>query len=170
MTRSTILALAALAAPALASAQNAQPAPAGDIVAVAQSAGTFQTLLKAATEAGLVETLKGDGPFTVFAPNDAAFAKLPAGAIDRLLADREALRGVLLYHVVPGRVMSADVVRAGSARPETVQGQTLDVRVQNGTVRVNDATVVAADIAATNGVIHVIDTVVMPTPAGSYRK
>lgn len=171
MTRSTLaLALALCAAPGFARAQSAPAAPAGDIVQVAQAAGTFQTLLQAATAAGLVETLKGDGPFTVFAPNDAAFAKLPPGAIERLLADRDALRSVLLYHVVPGRVMAADVTRAGSARPETAQGQTLNVRVQNGSVRVNDATVVAADVAATNGVIHVIDTVVMPTPAAGYEK
>jgi uncharacterized surface protein with fasciclin (FAS1) repeats len=98
----------------------------------------------------------------VFAPPAAAFAKLPAGAVEGLLADREALRAVLLYHVVPGKIMAADVVRAGSARPETAQGQTLNVRVSEGKVLVDGATVIAADVAASNGVIHVIDTVVLP--------
>jgi uncharacterized surface protein with fasciclin (FAS1) repeats len=161
MIRRTALAIAVLAAaPSVAAAQTAKPA--GDIVAVAAEAGTFKTLLAAAEAAGLVETLKGSGPFTVFAPNDAAFAKLPAGAVEGLLADREALRAVLLYHVVPGKIMAADVVRAGSARPETAQGQTLNVRVSEGKVLVDGATVIAADVAASNGVIHVIDTVVLP--------
>ncbi|HSJ14396.1 MAG TPA: fasciclin domain-containing protein [Longimicrobiales bacterium] len=136
--------------------------PAGDIVAVAVNAGTFQTLVAAVQAAGLVETLQGEGPFTVFAPTDEAFAKLPAGTVEKLLADPAALRQVLTYHVLPGLVMAADVLRAGSANPTTVQGQALTIRVEGGKVRVDGATVVAADVAATNGVIHVIDTVVLP--------
>jgi len=136
--------------------------PTGDIIAVASGAGTFQTLLAAVQAAGLVETLQGAGPFTVFAPTDEAFAKLPAGTVEKLLADPAALRKVLTYHVVPGRVLAADVLRAGSANPATVQGQELSIRVEGGKVRVNGATVIAADVAATNGVIHVIDTVVLP--------
>jgi uncharacterized surface protein with fasciclin (FAS1) repeats len=166
----TILAAAAAIALAPGFAAAQQPAaPTGDIVAVASGAGTFTTLLKAATAAGLVETLQGAGPFTVFAPTDEAFAKLPPGALDRLLADPAALRSVLLYHVVPGRIMAADVMRAGSARPETAQGDALNVRVQAGRVLVDNATVVAADVMATNGVIHVIDTVVLPRPAAGAK-
>lgn len=137
-------------------------APAGDIVAVAASAGTFQTLVTAVKAAGLVETLQGEGPFTVFAPTDEAFAKLPAGTLEKLLADPAALRQVLTYHVVPGRVTAGDVQAAGSANPATVQGQKLSVRVKDGKVHVDGATVIAADVMATNGVIHVIDTVILP--------
>lgn len=136
--------------------------PGKDIVAVAAEAGSFKTLLAAAEAAGLVETLKGAGPLTVFAPTDEAFAKLPAGTVEALLKDREKLAAILSYHVVAGKVMSADVVKAGSAKPATAQGQTLDVRVVDGKVKVNAATVVKADVLASNGVIHVIDTVVLP--------
>ena len=142
------------------------PAPAqsasGDIVEVATSAGDFSTLLTAVEAAGLVETLKGAGPYTVFAPTDEAFAKLPAGTVEALLADRERLAAVLTYHVLPARVMAAEVIQAGSVRPATVQGQALDIRVMEGTVHVDEATVTTADVMASNGVIHVIDTVVLP--------
>jgi uncharacterized surface protein with fasciclin (FAS1) repeats len=148
-------ALLALAAPAPAAAQAT-----GDIVEVAQANGSFQTLLAAAGAAGLVETLKGPGPFTVFAPTDAAFRKLPTGAMDALLADPERLRAVLLYHVVPGRVTAAQVTGMTSAN--TVNGAAVRVRSQGGSVMINNATVAQADVAASNGVIHVIDTVLMP--------
>jgi uncharacterized surface protein with fasciclin (FAS1) repeats len=140
-------------------------APQKDIVEVAAEAGTFQTLLAAARAAGLVDVLKGAGPFTVFAPTDEAFAKLPAGTVEALLADPAKLAEILKYHVVAGRVMAADVVRAGMAHPETVQGSKLHVRVENGRVLVDDAQVVVADVMASNGVIHVINAVVLP-PAG----
>ena len=147
---------------AMAGSVEAQAAPAGDLVQVATEAGSFSTLLKAVQAAGLVETLQGEGPFTVFAPTDEAFAKLPAGALDALLADREALAKVLTYHVLPAKVTAANVVEMGRATPETVQGETLDIVVHDGTVHVDEATVVTADVMATNGVIHVIDSVLMP--------
>lgn len=155
------MAVALMAAPAVVQAQ----APTGDLVDVAVEAGTFETLVAAVTAAGLVETLKGDGPFTVFAPTDAAFAKLPAGTVEALLVNPDELRRVLTYHVIPGRVMAADVIAAGGANPTTVQGQPLSIRVVDGKVMVNDATVQTADVGATNGVIHVIDTVVLPEAA-----
>lgn len=133
--------------------------PKDDIVDVAAKAGSFSTLLKAVEAANLVDTLRGEGPFTVFAPTDAAFAKLPAEALQSLLADKEQLQAVLTYHVVPGKVTAADVARLESAK--TVQGQ--PVRIKAGDkVMVNDAQVVKTDIAAANGVIHVIDTVILP--------
>jgi uncharacterized surface protein with fasciclin (FAS1) repeats len=133
-----------------------------DIVTTAVDAGQFQTLAAALQAAGLVDTLKGPGPFTVFAPTDAAFAKLPAGTVEELLKpeNRDKLTAILTYHVVPGKVMAADVVKLSSAK--TVQGGSLRVSTAGGTVKVNDATVTATDIAASNGVIHVIDTVVLP--------
>jgi len=130
-----------------------------DIVDTAVDAGQFSTLVAAVKAAGLVDTLKGPGPFTVFAPNDAAFAKLPAGTVDGLLKDPEKLRSILTYHVVPGKVMAADV-KTGDAK--TVQGQSVALKAEGGKVMVNDATVVTADVAASNGVIHVIDTVILP--------
>jgi len=130
-----------------------------DIVDTAVDAGSFSTLVTAVQAAGLVETLKSDGPFTVFAPTDEAFAKLPAGTLDSLLQDKEALTKVLTYHVVPGRVMAADV--AGLSSAETVQGQSISIDTSSG-VKVDDANVVKADIVASNGVIHVIDTVILP--------
>jgi uncharacterized surface protein with fasciclin (FAS1) repeats len=133
-----------------------------DIVAVAQEAGQFGTLLAAVEAAGLVDALKGEGPFTVFAPTDEAFAKLPAGTVEALLQDRERLVAVLMYHVVPGRVMSADVIRAGGGQAQTLQGDRLTIRVDGDRVQVDGATVVAADVSASNGVIHVIDAVVLP--------
>ncbi len=140
-------------------------APANDIVAVASGAGTFNTLVAAVKAAGLVETLQGAGPFTVFAPTDEAFAKLPAGTVEALLADKEKLAAILTYHVVPGKVMAADIVNAGGSKPATVNGATVNVTVREGQVYVNDARVATADVAASNGVIHVIDAVIMP-PAG----
>ena len=133
----------------------------GDIVATADGAGTFTTLLAAAQAAGLVETLQGDGPFTVFAPTDDAFAALPEGTLDSLLADSEALKQILLYHVVPGTVKAEDVVNLTSA--DTVEGSPIAIAVKDGKVYLNDAAeVVATDVMASNGVIHVIDQVILP--------
>jgi uncharacterized surface protein with fasciclin (FAS1) repeats len=134
-------------------------ASAADIVETAISAGQFKTLVTALQEADLVDTLKGDGPFTVFAPTDAAFAKLPAGALDALLQDKSKLSAVLTYHVVPGKVMAAQV-KPGQVK--TVQGQSLNVSTKDGTVMVDNAKVTKTDIGASNGVIHVIDTVILP--------
>ncbi len=130
-----------------------------DIVDIAVGAGSFTTLVAAVQAAGLVETLKGEGPFTVFAPTDEAFAKIPADDLDALLADQEALTAVLTYHVVPGKVMAADVVELETA--ETVQGGSVTIDTSDG-VKVDGATVLKTDIEASNGVIHVIDTVLMP--------
>lgn len=134
----------------------------GDIVAVA-AAGSFSTSLAAAEAADLVEVLQGDGPFTVFAPTDAAFAALPEGTVEALLANPEALRAVLTYHVVPGRVTAGQLVNAGGATPTTVNGQSLNIAVSGGVVMVDDATVVTADVMAANGVIHVINSVLLPS-------
>jgi uncharacterized surface protein with fasciclin (FAS1) repeats len=152
----------AAAALALAGGAGRASAQAQDIVETAVAAGSFTTLAKALTEAGLVETLKGAGPFTVFAPTDAAFAKLPPGAVDKLLADKAALRQVLLYHVVPGRVLAADVVKR--TRATTAAGPSVRIAAKGGAVMVNGATVVKADVLASNGVIHVVDAVLMPPP------
>jgi uncharacterized surface protein with fasciclin (FAS1) repeats len=129
-----------------------------DIVDTAVAAGSFKTLAAALTAAGLVDTLKGSGPFTVFAPTDEAFAKVPKADLDALLKDKAKLTAVLTYHVVPGKVMAADV-KAGKVK--TVQGSELTVSTMNG-VKVDTANVVKTDIAADNGVIHVIDSVVIP--------
>ncbi len=131
-----------------------------DIVDTAMSAGSFNTLVTALKEAGLVDTLKGEGPFTVFAPSDDAFAKIPADQLNALLADKEKLTAVLTYHVVPGKVMASEVVKMDSAK--TVQGQAVTIGAENGKVMINEATVTTADIETSNGVIHVIDTVIMP--------
>jgi uncharacterized surface protein with fasciclin (FAS1) repeats len=133
-----------------------------DIVDTAVAAGSFNTLAAALKAAGLVDALKGAGPFTVFAPTDAAFAKLPAGTLDDLLKpeNKEKLKGILLYHVVSGKIMAADIKAA--AQPKTLQGATLDVKAAGGGVTVNGAKVTGADVAASNGVIHVIDAVVLP--------
>ncbi len=159
---------AMIAAPGTATAQSAMrvtKAPTQNIVEVAVGAGSFNTLVAAVKAAGLVETLSGPGPFTVFAPSDAAFAKLPAGTIDALLADKAKLASILTYHVVSGKVTAADVVKMKGGTPKTVNGQPLDIVVRGGKVYVNGAQVISADIAASNGVIHVIDTVLMPTAA-----
>jgi len=131
-----------------------------DIVDTAVGAGQFNTLVKLVQEADLVDALRGEGPFTVFAPTDEAFAKLPKKQVDALLKDKEALRQVLLYHVVQGKVMASDVTKMRSAK--TLQGQNINIRVRNNVVRINDAKVIKADIVCTNGVIHVIDKVILP--------
>ena len=133
-----------------------------DIVDTAAAAGSFGTLLAAAQAAGLVDALKGEGPLTVFAPTDEAFAKLPEGTVENLLKpeNKDALAGILLHHVVAGKIMSGDI--GSSASPATLQGATLDIKANYGKVTVNGANVVAADIGASNGVIHVIDTVILP--------
>lgn len=139
----------------LASAQADQ-----NIVETAQSAGQFDTLVAAVEAAGLVDTLSGPGPFTVLAPTDEAFAKLPAGTVDNLLANPDQLRTVLTYHVIAGSVPASEVVKLTSAT--TVQGENIAINVQGGNVMVNNANVVATDVMASNGVIHVIDTVLLP--------
>lgn len=138
-------------------------AAAKDIVDVAAGAGQFNTLVAAVKAAGLVETLKGSGPFTVFAPTDAAFAKLPAGTVESLLKpeNKDKLVAVLTYHVVPGKVMSSEIA-GKSAAVATVQGQSVKVDATMGGVMVDSAKVTSADIVASNGVIHVIDTVILP--------
>lgn len=133
-----------------------------DIVDTAAGAGQFKTLVAAVEAAGLVDTLKGDGPFTVFAPSDEAFAKLPDGTVEDLLKpeNKDKLVAILTYHVVPGKIMSGDI-SGKTSEVKTVQGDTLNVDATDG-VKVDEAKVVKADIDASNGVIHVIDTVVMP--------
>ena len=143
--------------PAVASSSDAGAG--SDIVDTAVAAGSFNTLVKAVQAAGLVDTLKSEGPFTVFAPTDEAFAKLPAGTLEALLADKEKLTAILTYHVVAGKVMAADVVNLKKA--ETVEGSKVKINADSG-VMINDATVVKADIETSNGVIHVIDTVLIP--------
>ena len=133
-----------------------------DIVDTAVAAGDFKTLAAALQAAGLVDTLKGPGPFTVFAPTDEAFAKLPAGTVEELLKpeNKEKLVAILTYHVVPGRVMAKDVMNLSTAK--TVNGKSVTITQQNGAVMVDNAKVVQTDIAASNGVIHVIDSVMLP--------
>jgi len=151
--RSVFLGLALLAGGSALAGQKA------DIVDTAKSAGSFNTLLTAIEAAGLTETLKGDGPFTVFAPTDEAFAKLPAGTVEALLKDKEKLTKILTYHVVPGTVMAKDVK---PGKVTTVEGSRLNITKGTGGVKVDSANVVATDVVATNGVIHVIDSVVLP--------
>jgi uncharacterized surface protein with fasciclin (FAS1) repeats len=136
--------------------------PTKDIVDTAVAAGNFKTLAAALDAAGLVETLKGKGPFTVFAPTDEAFAKLPEGTVKSLLKpeNKQNLTAILTYHVVAGNVKAADVIKLSSAK--TLNGQSVTIKTVGGKVMINNATVVKADIAATNGTIHVIDTVLMP--------
>jgi len=159
--RTTYLATVA-AAIGLAIASPAAQAAEKTIVQTAVEAGQFTTLAAALEAAGLVDTLNGTGPFTVFAPTDAAFAKLPAGTVENLLKpeNKDQLVAILTYHVVPGNVMAADVVKLKEA--ETVNGKDLAIAVDGGTVMVNEAKVTATDIAASNGVIHVIDSVMLP--------
>lgn len=135
------------------------------IVDVAVAAGSFNTLVAALKAANLVTALQGDGPFTVFAPSDAAFAKLPAGTVDALLKDPAKLAAILKYHVISGKVMAADVIKGNGAMPATLNGAKLNITVKGGKVYVNDAMVTTADVGASNGVIHIIDSVVLP-PAG----
>ena len=141
-----------------------------NIVQVATEAGSFSTLVTAVKAAGLVETLSGPGPFTVFAPTDAAFAKLPAGTVTALLANTDQLTSILTYHVLSGKVAAADIIKSNGATPKTVNGLPLDIAVRGGKVYVNGVQVVTADVQASNGVIHVIDAVLLPqaspAPAG----
>jgi uncharacterized surface protein with fasciclin (FAS1) repeats len=141
---------------------GSSPLPTKDIVETAVAAGSFKTLTTALNTAGLVETLKGKGPFTVFAPTDEAFAKLPAGTVESLLKpeNKQKLTSILTYHVVAGNVKAADVVKLSSAK--TLNGQSVMIKTLGGKVFINGATVVKADIATTNGTIHVIDTVLLP--------
>ncbi len=149
-------ALVALASPAFAAEK--------DIVDTAVAAGSFKTLVAAVKAAGLVETLKGDGPFTVLAPTDEAFAKLPDGTIEMLLKpeNQGKLKSILTYHVIPAKAMAADVVKLDGKSVKSVEGSPIKIEVEGKTVMVNNAKVVKTDIACTNGVIHVIDTVIMP--------
>lgn len=156
-----------VAAPLPAQAPAAAPVPAqataGNIVEVAQGAGQFNTLIAAVQAAGLTGTLERPGPFTVFAPTDAAFAKIPKATLDAVLADKSTLTKILTYHVLPANVTANQITNGGSA--VTVEGQPVTFTVSGGTVKVNDATVVTADVQASNGVIHVIDSVLMPPTA-----
>jgi uncharacterized surface protein with fasciclin (FAS1) repeats len=137
---------------------RAEPKP--DIVDTAIAAGTFNTLAKAITEAGLVDTLKGKGPFTVFAPTDEAFAKLHKGTVEALLKDKKKLTAILTYHVIAGKVKAADAAKLTTAK--TVNGQSIKISAKDGVVMINDAKVTQADIETANGVIHVIDKVILP--------
>lgn len=152
-----LVAIALVSAPVLAGSYAKK-----DIVDTAVDAGSFNTLVAAVQAAGLVDALKADGPYTVFAPTDEAFAKLPAGTVDNLLKPEniEQLRAVLTYHVVPGKIMAKDVTKMSNGT--TLQGESLSFEVKDGKVMVDNAQVIKADIATSNGVIHVIDTVVLP--------
>jgi uncharacterized surface protein with fasciclin (FAS1) repeats len=158
----TFATVAAVVLTVAASGKTAVRAETRDVVDTAIAAGSFKTLAKALDAAGLVTTLKGVGPFTVFAPTDEAFAKLPDGTLDTLLKpeNKEKLRRILTYHVVAGKVMASDVVKLQSAR--AVSGDTITVTVEDGVVHVDNATVTSADVLASNGVIHVIDSVILP--------
>jgi uncharacterized surface protein with fasciclin (FAS1) repeats len=160
MLKRTLLAVAAVAALALPTPLRAGSHAAKDIVDTAVAAGSFNTLASALQAAGLVETLKGEGPFTVFAPTDEAFAKIPKADLDALLKDKAKLTQVLTYHVVPGKVMAAEVVQLKQAK--TVEGESLKIDASAAGVTVDGARVVKADIVASNGVIHVIDSVLLP--------
>jgi uncharacterized surface protein with fasciclin (FAS1) repeats len=161
VTVSSLVAIAAVMVFAMGALARPK-SPSKDIVDTAVAAGSFKTLAAALQAAGLVDTLKGDGPFTVFAPTDAAFAKLPAGTVDDLLKpeNKEKLVAILTYHVVPGKVTAAQVMKINSAK--TVNGESVAISVNGGTVMVDSAKVTKADIMCSNGVIHVIDSVLMP--------
>ena len=133
-----------------------------DIIDTAVAAGSFKTLAAALTAAGLIETLKGNGPFTVFAPSDDAFAKLPAGNVEGLLKDIPALKSILTYHVVSGKVLAADVMKMDGKFAKTVNGKDIKISIDNGVYLNGASKVVSTDISCTNGVIHVIDSVIMP--------
>jgi uncharacterized surface protein with fasciclin (FAS1) repeats len=155
-----VLALAAV--PAFAGNCGSHSATASNnIVETAVSAGSFNTLVAAVQAADLVDTLAGEGPYTVFAPTDEAFAKLPEGTVEALIANPEQLRAILLYHVVPGKVTASQVVNLSNAT--TAQGTDVNIKVADGSVMINNATVIATDIETSNGIIHVIDTVILPT-------
>jgi uncharacterized surface protein with fasciclin (FAS1) repeats len=159
MTKRSFLAAAVLAAIALPATLRADHHGPRDIVDTAVAAGNFKTLATALQAAGLIDTLKGPGPFTVFAPTDAAFAKIPKADLDALIQDKAKLARVLTYHVVAGRVLASDVVKLSQAR--TLEGQSLRIDTSSG-VKVDGASVVKADILCSNGVIHVIDSVILP--------
>jgi len=164
MKRSLILGivLALTAGPATAgSCGSHAEAASNNIVETAVSAGSFNTLVAAVQAADLADTLAGDGPYTVFAPTDEAFAKLPEGTVEALLANPDQLREILLYHVVPGNVTASQVITLSSAT--TAQGSDLNIKVAGGSVMIDDAIVTATDIETSNGVIHVIDTVLLPS-------
>jgi len=163
ITLCAVAGLVLTAGPASAQMSMDRPAPADDIVAVAAGAGTFNTLLAAAEAAGLVEALQAEGPLTVFAPTDEAFAALPEGTVETLLKpeNKKKLQAVLLYHVVEGEVTSDQVVKLTSAK--SLQGELIEIRVDDGTVYVDDAQVIQPDVRASNGVIHVIDAVMLPS-------
>jgi uncharacterized surface protein with fasciclin (FAS1) repeats len=162
LSRLRLLAAGALAVAALTFSHPASADTPGTIVDVAAGAGNFKTLVAAVKAAGLVDALSGKGPLTVFAPTDDAFAKLPPGTVETLLKpeNKAKLRSILLYHVVKGDVKSSDLKDGESVK--TLEGGSLKITISGGTVRVNDATVTKADIEASNGVIHVIDTVLLP--------
>jgi uncharacterized surface protein with fasciclin (FAS1) repeats len=162
MTRKVLTILSILTFTAAATVFAGSHGKSADIVDTAVSAGNFNTLVTAVKAAELVDTLKGDGPFTVFAPTDEAFAKLPSGTVESLLKpeNKEKLQAILLYHVVPGKVMAADVVGMSSAK--TAGGESFSISQKDGDVYVDNAKVIKTDIGCSNGVIHVIDTVIMP--------
>jgi uncharacterized surface protein with fasciclin (FAS1) repeats len=159
MRKFALLAAAAVVASAAPVAAQAQSQ---DIVETAVAAGSFKTLAKLLGDAGLVETLKGPGPFTVFAPTDEAFAKLPAGTLEALAKDKAKLKSILLYHVVAGKVMAADALKLAGKGAKTVEGQEAKISVMGNTPMINNAHIVKTDILAKNGVIHVIDAVILP--------
>jgi uncharacterized surface protein with fasciclin (FAS1) repeats len=149
-------AMLAVAAPRTVQAQDK------DIVETAVAAGSFKTLAKLLGDAGLIETLKGTGPFTVFAPTDEAFAKVPAATLEALGKDKAKLKAVLLYHVVPGKVMAADAIKLNGKSAKTAEGSEAKIMVMGAKVMINQANIVKTDIIAKNGVIHVIDAVILP--------
>lgn len=151
-----VAAVVAMASPATSQAQDK------DIVETAVAAGSFKTLAKLLGDAGLVETLKGPGPFTVFAPTDEAFAKVPAATLEALGKDKAKLKSVLLYHVVAGKVMAADALKLAGKSAKTVEGSEAKISVMGQTPMINNAHIVKTDILAKNGVIHVIDAVILP--------
>ena len=155
LAAAAVFCLALIASPIISAAEAGK-----DIVDTAVAAGQFNTLAKALQAAGLLDTLRSAGPFTVFAPTDEAFAKLPAGTLDALLKDIPKLREILTYHVVAGKVMAADVVKLESAK--TVNGQSVTIMAKDGMVMVDNAHITKTDIETSNGVIHVIDTVILP--------
>jgi uncharacterized surface protein with fasciclin (FAS1) repeats len=162
MRMTSLFAIAALLLTVGAAQSLAQQQPAKDVIDTAADAGTFKTLIKAAQESGMVATLKGQGPFTVFAPTDEAFAKLPAGMLDALMQDKQKLSALLAAHIVSGRLLAADVTKMQSAK--TVNGQEITFTVKDGAPMANNAKIVKADVLASNGVIHAIDTVFLPKP------
>jgi len=158
----TVLAIAALLFTVGAAQTLAQQQPQKDVIDTATDAGTFKTLVKVAQESGMLQQLKGAGPFTVFAPTDEAFAKLPAGTLDTLMQDKRKLSALLAAHVVSGKLLAADVTKMQSAK--TVNGQEVTFTVKDGAPMVNNAKIIKADVMASNGVIHAIDTVFLPKP------